>query len=177
MTNFHQTPVQSGDCKPAKGGKKDQDTAILQGLAAKLQGKVSTLEAKAQSGGSSGGSGGGSNGSQRNCFKCGSPDHIKKDCPQKNGGSSNGGSSSRPQLPEWRKKAPGSEEAKTKTVDGVVHKWCEKCRFGKGMWTAGDRAHSTEEHRSSRNQQESTQQSESGRLAVLPSTPLEVHFG
>ena len=32
-------------------------------------------------------------------------------------------------------------------INGVPHKWCGKCRGGKGLWTVGDGAHHTHEHR------------------------------
>ena len=72
-------------------------------------------------------------------------------------------------------KAPGAGEAKEKTVDGKICKWCEKCNQGEGLWTIGDMDHSTAEHRTNKEWRAMKQQQDN--LAVLPSGPLEVHFG
>ena len=101
-----------------------------------------------------------------------------KDCPvrkQKQGTGGQQQSNNRRDVAEWRKKAPGAGESKEKTVDGKICKWCEKCNQGKGLWTIGDKAHSTAEHRTGKEWRALKQQQ--GNLAVLPSGPLEVHFG
>ena len=179
MNNFYQNLVQSDDYEPAKGGKKDQDVSVLQGLIAKLQGQVSQITsatAKTNNGSTvTGGS------SKRKCFECGSEDHVVKDCPTKaekkqsstTNGSNNG---KRPPIADWRKKAPGATESHTKTVEGKEYTWCGKCLQDKGLWTTGKYLHSTAQHKSRKERKENGQQ-EAGQLAVLPSSPLEVHFG
>ena len=86
---------------------------------------------------------------------------------------------SRPGLAEWRKEDPGPNGPFEKTMDGVTCKWCGKCRFGKGLWMMGARAHTTEEHRSRKEQaaDAETKTKPSGGMAVAWSDPVEVDFG
>ena len=77
-------------------------------------------------------------------------------------------------MEEWRKKPAAAGEPHEKTVGGEVCKWCGKCFQGKGLWTIKDHAHSTSEHHT---RKELKEQKEQGKLAVIPSTPLEVHIG
>ena len=58
---------------------------------------------------------------------------------------------------------PKQGESKERMINGVPHKWCGKCRGGKGLWTAGDGAHFTHEHRGANT--ETAGQNESGNLS------------
>ena len=128
MNTFYQNLVQSNDYEPARGGKKDQDMATLQGMIAKLQGEVSKLSSSKGNNGNNS-SGTTNTGKKKACFECGSEDHMVKDCPvkaaKKKSGANN--NSSKPPLEEWRKKPPSQGESHTKTVNGLSYKWCGKC--------------------------------------------------
>ena len=173
LNNFYQNLVQSNDYEPAKGGKKDQDVTALQGLIAKLQGQVSKLTTETHKRSERSGTT-----SKRKCFECGSEDHMVKDCPLRAAKQANTNKSDkRLPLAEWHKKPPGANESHTKTVDGKEYKWCGKCLQGKGLWTTGKTMHSTNEHRTRKERKAADQQPEAGRLAVLPSSHLEINFG
>lgn len=176
MNNFYQNLVQSDDYEPAKGGKKDSDASILQGMMAKLASKMDKLQVSHSSG--SGSSSGGSD-KKRKCFKCGSEAHIIKDCPE-NKGQSDGDKkfSKLPPIEEWRKKKPAQGDSHVKTVDGKTYKWCDKCLKGDGLWTVGQRSHETSGHKTWKERKaEQASKKETGHLAMLPEAPLEVHFG
>ena len=78
-------------------------------------------------------SGGGSSGFQGKCHKCGKHGHIAKKCPNKklnkhltpapNHDKGPGGDNSK----KWKYQAPGSGEAQTKDVDGIMFHWCGTC--------------------------------------------------
>lgn len=51
MNNFYQNLVQSNDYEPAKGGKKDTDASILQGMMAKLNAQMDRLKVSQSNGG------------------------------------------------------------------------------------------------------------------------------
>ena len=130
LTGTYLKLVQQDLYPPANVGKPDPD-ARMQAMIAK---EVSKLQLT-----SAGNSGGGNTGrpsqGQRKCFKCGSTEHIKKDCPQQQ---------------DWRSIPPDTSkgESTEKVVNGITYKWCGKCRRNKGRWNGGDKAHFTGNHRS-----------------------------
>ena len=79
----------------------------------------------------------------RTCFNCGSPDHLIKDCPhqiKKKGKFV----PRRKNMSKWKKVAPKTGEPETKTVNGRVFNWCQKC----ANWTT---THSTATHTGKKN--------------------------
>ena len=75
----------------------------------------------------------------RSCFRCGSKDHLIKDCPQS--------ASSSATKPNPKTIPPKEGEKHTKLIDDVLHKWCSKCDEN-GLWRAVDRGgHYTSEHK------------------------------
>ena len=63
----------------------------------------------------------------RKCYICGSPDHLKKDCPKANNDDGKGKSKA-PKAP-WKSKPPGDGEPETKNVNGTTWHWCAICGF------------------------------------------------
>ena len=118
-----------------------------------LQAKVATLNQQltAKSGNDAGKS---KDGSGVHCFKCKKPGFTKKTCPDCNphlaSGSSTstqGDSNSTSSSGSNKWAAPKSGESEIKTIDGKEHKYCSKCKRGKGRWTTGDGAHVTSDHK------------------------------
>ena len=168
MNDFYQNLVQTSDCEPAKGGKQDQDSKILQGMIAKLNDKVEKLQVAGLPNKSDGGNNG-SGSEDKTCFKCKKKGHIAKDCPEKK---KNG--KERHLLAEWQLKAPTAGESQTKTVDDAQCKFCQKCLKGKGLWTTVKFLHSTGEHRNKKGNKNA--QPVTGNLRVINDIPSEVHF-
>lgn len=80
--------------------------------------------------GTPGGTGGGGGSQKGACWKCGSKDHIKKNCPKKG---------TQPQAneggkDEWRTKPPSNPQNATIQKYGRTYKWCSKCNNGKGQF-------------------------------------------
>ena len=128
--------IQSGDYEEG-GGSTDPDAKIQALIAQTVEKKFGRLQATGDHGL------GGRNGQHRNgnqetraCFECGEVGHIRRNCPKRNGNSTNP-----------RHITPKQGESKDRMINGVPHKWCGKCRGGKGPWTVGDGAHCTHEHR------------------------------
>lgn len=125
-----------------------------------------------------GGAGSGNSGNKHKCFRCGSENHILKDCPEKDQGGGDKKNSKLPPIEEWCKKKPVSGESQEKVVNGVTYKYCSKCLKGEGLWTIGKNSHPTSEHKSFKERKaEKANKTESGNLAMVPEAPLEVHFG
>jgi hypothetical protein len=168
MNNFYQNLVQSDDYEPAKGGTKETDSSILQGMIAKLNTQMDQL--KVSQNNNNGGSNSGNSGTNtRTCFKCGKEGHVKRNCPDLQNRND-----------EWRFKAPESGEPKEKTVDGKLYKFCEKCKQGSGFWTGNRNIHTTAEHRSPNAGQGTPSEQAptvAGNLGVITDNPLEVDFG
>eukprot|EP00980_Cylindrotheca_fusiformis_P022352 scaffold9224_cov170-Cylindrotheca_fusiformis.AAC.2 len=141
--NFYQELIQSNDWPPAKGANKEDTDSQIQGLVAKMDEvskKVDANLSRINSNQGSSGNGDGGGRGKRKCFRCQSEDHVIRDCPLVE---SNNGDA-------WKRVPPNTanNEPKEKTVDGIVFKWCGKCRGNRGHWNGGDKAHFTEEHRS-----------------------------
>ena len=60
--------------------------------------------------------------SRHTCFNCGSPDHLKNDCP-------NEAKKNRVQKAAWKAKPSSSNEPQSKDVDGKTWHWCQHCGF------------------------------------------------
>ena len=73
--------------------------------------------------------------SKRTRFNCGSPDHLKKDCPNE---------AKKNQVPKaaWKAKPPSSNKPQSKDVDGKTWHWCQYC----GFWRL---SHGTSGHKDS----------------------------
>ena len=172
----YQDLVQSEEYPPAKGGKKDQDN-VIQGLIAKaVDQKLSKLNL---SNGGNTGTGNGKGKKKRECYNCGSTEHIAKDCPKKSDGNSdNKDKSGSKKDDDWRHKPPNKSkgESAEKEVDGKTYKWCGKCRDNKGLWTSGKYLHSTAEHRPKKKEdKEESSNTETARLAYIDE-PLDFGF-
>lgn len=146
MSVFHRSLVQANDCLPARAGKQDQDQVLS--MLSTLNTRVENMQ-KNNSNSSGGGNSNINNGNSRNkagrtCFKCGSPDHFKKDCPQlENCGNQGQQNMTQKQkqlkngswknIENWRKQHPPVNGPFEKVVDGQTAKWCGKCRLGEGL--------------------------------------------
>ena len=125
---------------PAKAGPENAMVAQLKAMTAKLNKVEQQLKLKDAAGGDKG-KGGGSPGSdnggggkgKRKCFKCGSEDHLAKDCPKPKGKDPG----------KQRLPPPKNGEPHTKEVNGKTLMWCSKCWKGKGSW---NRSHLTKDH-------------------------------
>ena len=137
---------------PAKDGGPNT-AAMLSKLSAQVASLNQQLKAKSPaSNGSGNGNGNGSNQNKElKCFKCGKPGFTKKTCPDcnpnrdasnNNGNNNSGGGNGNSSGGKWA--APKDGEPTQKTVNGVLFKWCQKCRGGKGHW---NKTHSTDEHK------------------------------
>ena len=177
---MHHSLVQSSDHEPGNAGKEDSDSKIHALLMA-MTAKVNRLEsAQSQPASNSGGT----VDRVRKCFRCQSTEHLIRDCPQPDTAAGNAGGSNQPKKPmaEWRMLDPGPNGPFEKMHDGILCKWCGKCRCGKGLWMMGVRAHLTAEHCSLKDQVTTPQttpttQTPQGKLAVTWTDPLEVDFG
>ena len=66
---------------------------------------------------------------------------IEADAQQTNNASGGGGTTTK----SWKRIAPKQGETESKTLEGILYKWCGKCK----RWTSGDKyLHSTSEHKS-----------------------------
>ena len=173
LTSFCHGLVQPADHEPANVGKEDQDSKI-QAMLTAMSARINQLTLGGNQSGGAGDTSGG-----RKCFRCGSPDHLIKDCDQPDARGT-----SKKALAEWRKEDPGPNGPFEKIVDGATCKWCSKCRWGKGLWMMGSRAHTTAEHRT--RTEETTPAAETvpgktnpvkGGMAVTWTDPVEVDFG
>jgi len=171
MNNFYQNLLQSNDYEPAKGGIKETEASVLQGMVAKLSKQMDEL--KVSSGTStpsttSTTTTNKTNNNSRKCFQCGSTEHYLPSCPQ---------------LPAWRKEKPAEGEPQEKTVEGTIYKYCGKCQRGNGFWTEGKSLHSTEEHKSPRNRTASAATATvpaaglMGTMGTITEPMIEVDFG
>ena len=100
-----------------------------------------------------------------------------RDCDQEDTRGSNQSGAPKQGLAEWRKEDPGPNGPFEKIMDGVTCKWCAKCRFGKGLWMMGSRAHTTEEHRSRKEQNAEAETRPSAGMVVTWTDPVELDFG
>ena len=80
-------------------------------------------------------------GKRLKCFRCGSDEHLIKDCPEKEDDSER--KKKVKFEDDWKFKCP-TDGMKEKTVSGTKYFWCGKCRKGKGVWTT---SHGTAEHK------------------------------
>ena len=176
LVAFYHGLVQSADYEPANVGKEDEDSKI-QAMLAAMTARIEQLTLGGAQSGGAGNSGGG-----RACFRCGSKDHLIRDCDQPDTRGDNRGSSKK-EIPAWRKEDPGPNGPFEKIVDGETCKWCAKCRWNKGLWMMGSKAHTTSEHRGrpttpatpANTSAETTPVT--GGMAVTWMDPLEVDFG
>ena len=182
MNDFYQALVQNDDYEPAKGGKKDQDATVLQGMIAKLESKLDKLQVRGANSSS------GHQEEKRKCYGCGQYGHIKPNCPNKNNNNNGNGNNQNSNnnnnngkrefkpIVEWHKKKPGQGESHIMTKDGQEYKWCDKCLKGQGLWTVGPNRHVTSDHKTWKQCKAEAKGNETGKLAVLPTGPLEVNF-
>ena len=128
MNNFYQNLLQSNDYEPSKGGIKETEASVLQGMIAKLASQMDHLKVSTGTSTSrSNNTGGNNNRNQRKCYHCNSKYHVQFDFPT---------------IAAWHKEEkPTDNEPKEKTVDSVLYKYCSKCHSGKGFWTTGKPMH------------------------------------
>ena len=78
----------------------------------------------------------------RKCFKCGSPDHFKKQCPEKKatGGSGKGkkGGNKSPDKTKWQ--SVNKDNKATMKRDGTKYYWCKWCGYGAGRWVTSHKS-------------------------------------
>ena len=125
---------------PAKP-KEDAMMAQLKAMTAKVDKITNQLKGKPTPAETT--QGGGGSGRARRCFKCGSLDHIKKDCPKESNpdGKNEGGGGNNCKN-KWP--PPKDGEPHQKTVNGKTWKWCQKCANGQGRWNL---THKTAAHK------------------------------
>ena len=72
----------------------------------------------------------------RKCYNCGSPDHYKKQCPQKKAaGGSRSGKKSGGKGGDKKKWVNENKDGKTKLKkDDTTYYWCKTCGYGKCCW-------------------------------------------
>lgn len=143
-TKYHELKAKWG---PAKA--TDPETALKAEMK-KLQAKIATLDQKLKA------SDGGKRGDGKACYSCGKVGFTKKTCPDcskkpnsngsGNSNGSNGGNQSSPPAGQGKWAAPKTGEPHEKEINGELHKYCGKCRGGKGRWTKGTSAHLTANH-------------------------------
>ena len=97
--------------------KTEINNLLQKSVSAALKGGTNSGKGKSNSGG-------------RKCHICGSPDHLKKDCPKASTDNNNSGErkSKAPKAP-WKSKPPGDGEPETKNVNGMPWHWCAICGF------------------------------------------------
>jgi ribosomal protein L32 len=116
-----------------------------------LQAKILALEAKFENSDQShANSNGTSLKREPTCWKCGETGHTKFNCPKSDVNSSSSQDKT-PATTTGTKVPPKDGESQTRTRDGILEKWCRRCR----RWTKGAKAHLTEEHVSNKGKSES----------------------
>ena len=99
------------------------------------------------------------------CHNCGG-NHYVRNCPKLNNQSSQSSSKFSSQnrrhksMSKWKLIAPKSGESETRTVNGKVYYWCQKC----GNWTP---THSTSTHTGQRVKKEDNKKQASSNLAMI----------
>ncbi len=135
----YQDLVQQSDYEPAKGVKDQDDT--IHALIGKLDQKLDALK----------GNDSAKPVGNRRCYKCGAIGHLIRDCPE--------AGTKKETNPRFIPPNSNKGESREKVVDGVKHIWCGKCRGGKGIWTIGNGAHHTHDHRGNSHMDEAKKES------------------
>jgi len=130
---------------PASAPKQDPVKAMQAKLDSVTQ-QLSKVNQKLTADPKKSSGGGGAQNNKRKCFRCGSTDHMVKDCPKpapertSNGSGSNGNGGG-PNNGKWA--PPGPNDPHTKKVNGTIYYYCKHCCGGKGLWTQN---HTTDKH-------------------------------
>jgi len=169
MNNFYQNLLQSDDYEPAKGGIKESEASVLQGMIAKLTKQMDHLQVSSSTSTPQSNNSEGSNNRTKKCYLCNGTGHSPFKCPN---------------IPAWRTdEKPKDSDPKEKKVDNVTYKYCAKCRRGDGFWTSGNPMHTTAEHKgrgwNSKPQATtttSTPEPEAGLMGIISEAPMEVDF-
>ncbi len=78
----------------------------------------------------------------RKCYKCGSPGHFKKQCPQKKAtcGFCNGkkGGKKGPDKKKWQ--SENKDNKATMKKGGTKYYWCKWCGYGTGRWATSHKS-------------------------------------
>ena len=75
---------------------------------------------------------------RRKCFKCGSSDHFKKQCPHKKGDGARSEKKSGGKSDDQKQKEFNvNTDRKTELAKGgTKYYWCKSCSYGRGSWTS-----------------------------------------
>ena len=136
MTGHFQVLHDAGEWAPMNAASKAEDPLQqLAGFVKRLEQRIPGNNSDKPSAGSG----------VCKCFRCGSLDHMIRDCTKSNndggGGSNSGGSNGSDHTRPKR-----GESHEVTLPDGSKKIWCGRCSRNRGKWTTGPTAHKTTNH-------------------------------
>ena len=136
MTGHFQVLRDAGEWAPMNAASKAEDPLQqLAGFVKRLEQRIPGNNSDKPSAGSG----------VCKCFRCGSLDHMIRDCTKSNddggGGSNSGGSNGSDHTRPKR-----GESHEVTLPDGSKKIWCGRCSRNRGKWTTGPTAHKTTNH-------------------------------
>lgn len=120
-SNMYYDLVQTNDYPPASGKKPEKEDKLIQGLYGQIEKKFSKME-------------------QSLAAKL--VNVVKNHKSDKKVDNNNNNKSAT----NWRYIATKEGKPQTKTVDGILYKFCQTCCNKRGFWTTGDCLHGTKQH-------------------------------